>query len=42
MLSRREMIHTSMAFSVWPVLRTLTAAQRIPGSGAPDDEQSHK
>lgn len=38
MLSRREMIHTSMAFSVWPVLRTLTAAQRIPGSGAPDDE----
>jgi hypothetical protein len=38
MQSRREMIQTSMAFSVWPVLRPFAAAQRIPGSGGVDDE----
>jgi hypothetical protein len=39
-LTRREMIGTAMAFSVWPGLRPFatTALQQIPGSGAPDDE----
>ena len=38
MLSRRGMIQAAMAFSAWPVLRPFAAAQRIPGSGAPEDE----
>ena len=40
MLTRREMIGTAMAFSVWPSLHpsATTALQQIPGAGAPDDE----
>jgi isopenicillin-N epimerase len=39
-LTRREMIGTTMAFSVWPSLRPIAAAalQKIPSEGAPDDE----
>jgi isopenicillin-N epimerase len=39
-LTRREMIGTAMAFSVWPSLRprTTAALPQIPGAGAADDE----
>lgn len=40
MLSRREIIGTAMAFSVWPRLRPIAASalQQISSEGAPDDE----
>lgn len=40
MLSRRKIMQTALAFSAWPTLRPFAAAQRSPGSGAPEDEYS--
>jgi hypothetical protein len=37
-LRRREIIRAAMTFSDWSVLRPSATAQRIPGSGAPEDE----
>jgi hypothetical protein len=40
MLTRREMVQSAVAFSVWPSLRPRAAAalQQIQSEGTPDDE----